>query len=165
LDLSQVETGNIKLDINKVDPRDIIALALEAVKFQAERKHVIIRNNALKDLPRIQADADKTTWVLVNFLTNAIRYSAENGSVQVNCMMSNGRMQFSVEDNGPGIDEKYLSRLFEKFFQVPGTPTGTGLGLAISKEFIEAQGGNIGVESQVGRGSKFLFTLRVASEI
>ena len=69
---------------------------------------------------------------------------------------------FSVEDFGPGIEKQYVGRLFEKFFQVPGTVSGTGLGLAISKEFIEAQGGTIRVESQVGKGSIFSVELKKA---
>lgn len=115
-----------------------------------------------QELPFIQADIDKTTWVLINFLTNAIRYSPEHGNVIVRCDSVNGKVHFAVEDNGPGIEAKFLSRIFEKFFQVPGTPSGTGLGLAISKEFIEAQGGNIHVESQIGSGSKFSFELKKA---
>jgi len=159
LDLSQVETGNIKLNIRKADASDIIHLAAEAVKFQAERKHVAIVVEPLTGVPPLQADLDKTTWVLVNFLTNAIRYSPENETVTVRCKPENGAIVFSVEDHGPGIEEKYLNRIFEKFFQVPGTPSGTGLGLAISKEFIEAQGGKIKVESHFGRGSVFSFEL------
>ncbi|AYB29667.1 ATP-binding protein [Chryseolinea soli] len=159
LDLSQVETGNIKLNIRKADAGDIIHLAEEAVKFQAERKHVAITVEPFNDIPSLQADLDKTTWVLVNFLTNAIRYSPENETVTVRCKSENGAIIFSVEDHGPGIEEKYLNRIFEKFFQVPGTPSGTGLGLAISKEFIEAQGGKIKVESHIGKGSVFSFEL------
>ncbi|HEY5745050.1 MAG TPA: ATP-binding protein [Chryseolinea sp.] len=162
LDLSQVETGNIKLNIRKADAGDIIHLASEAVKFQAERKHVAITVEPFNDIPFLQADLDKTTWVLVNFLTNAIRYSPENETVTVRCKSENGAIIFSVEDHGPGIEEKYLNRIFEKFFQVPGTPSGTGLGLAISKEFIEAQGGKIKVESHIGKGSVFSFELQKA---
>lgn len=159
LDLSQVETGNIKLSIRRTDPHDIIRHATEAVKFQASRKHVTIVADTEKEIPFIQADIDKTTWVLVNFLTNAIRYSPENEKVIVRCHVHDNGVIFSVKDHGPGIEEKYSNRIFEKFFQVPGTPTGTGLGLAISKEFIEAQGGSISVLSSVGQGSTFVFRL------
>jgi NtrC-family two-component system sensor histidine kinase KinB len=162
LDLSQVETGNIKLSIKNVDPHLIVNLALEAVKFQAERKHIAIDLKLPDQLPSIQADADKTTWVLVNLLTNAIRYSPENGKVIVSCDASNGGVVFVVMDNGPGIDAKYINRIFEKFYQIPGTASGTGLGLAISKEFIEAQGGTISVKSEAGRGSMFSFQMKVA---
>jgi NtrC-family two-component system sensor histidine kinase KinB len=111
----------------------------------------------------VRADMDKTTWVLVNLLTNAIRYSPENEKVIVRGSLVDGRVRVSVTDFGPGIEPKYVSRLFEKFFQVPGSPSGTGLGLAISKEFIEAQGGHLTVESQPGKGSTFSFDLPVQS--
>lgn len=159
LDLSQLETGNIKLDIKQVNPVDIVNLAVEAVQFQAERKHIQIVNMLNTNGVLVQADKDKTTWVLINFLTNAIRYSPENGVVAIHCDRVENKIRFSVKDNGPGIDERYLGRIFEKFFQIPGTSSGTGLGLAISKEFIEAQGGQIRVNSQVGNGSVFSFDL------
>lgn len=159
LDLSQVESGNIKLDIRKADPKDIIQLATEAVRFQAERKHVEIQVEAVKEERAVQADVDKSTWVLVNLLTNAIRFSPEHGKVVVRCKPDNGSVLFSVEDQGSGIEKKYINRIFEKFFQVPGTPSGTGLGLAISREFIEAQGGSVTVKSEPGKGSNFSFTL------
>ncbi len=159
LDLSQVETGNIKLDIRNADINDVVLPAMEAVKFHAERKHVHIEVNAPANTRKLLADVDKTAWVLVNLLTNAIRYSPENEKVIVTYEQSNQNITFTVKDHGPGIEAKYLDRIFEKFFQVPGTPSGTGLGLAISKEFIEAQGGKIYVESSPGNGSNFSFTL------
>jgi signal transduction histidine kinase len=162
LDLSQVETGNIKLNIRKADPKDIIPTAIEAVKFQAERKHVSVQVKIESGIPEVLADFDKTAWVLVNFLTNAIRYSPENGTIIVKGEVRDGQVNFTVEDEGPGIEKKYMSRLFEKFYQVPGTPSGTGLGLAISKEFIEAQQGSIAVNSEIGKGSSFSFSLPVA---
>ena len=162
LDLSQVETGNIKLDIKKTDPNHIVNVALEAVKFQSERKKVKVEVRTPEEETFFLGDADKTTWVLVNLLTNAIRYSPENSTVILKCENQNGSMKFSIEDFGPGIETQYLSRLFEKFFQVPGSASGTGLGLAISKEFIEAQGGTVSVESEIGKGSIFSFQLPVA---
>jgi NtrC-family two-component system sensor histidine kinase KinB len=162
LDLSQVETGNIKLDIKKTDTKDIITFALEAVKFQAERKRVNVEVKMVNDTSFVQADANKTTWVLINLLTNAIRYSPENGKVILKCEPGNGTVLFSVEDFGTGIEKQYIGRLFEKFFQVPGTASGTGLGLAISKEFIEAQRGSIHVESTMGKGTTFFFELKKA---
>ncbi|MEJ0030189.1 MAG: ATP-binding protein [Bacteroidota bacterium] len=159
LDLAQVETGNIKLNFQKIAPHDVIAFAVESVKFHAERKHVKIEVEEDENLPHIRADKDKTTWVLVNFLTNAIRYSPENERVVLRCEADGDSVIFSVIDFGPGIESKYVGRLFEKFFQVPGSPSGTGLGLAISKEFIEAQGGTIEVKSEPGHGSTFRFKI------
>jgi len=110
-------------------------------------------------LPVIQADAEKTSWVLINFLTNAIKYSPEGSLIEVSGFEKNKRVKFSVKDHGKGIEEKYLPRIFDRYFKVPGTHdrNGTGLGLAISKEFIEAQGGHIEVNSIYGEGSLFGF--------
>jgi signal transduction histidine kinase len=162
LDLSQVETGNIKLNIRRTAARDIIPLALEAVRFQAERKHISLHTQTDGNISPIQADLDKTTWVLVNLLTNAIRYSPENGTVEIRCTQVSNQVHFTVQDEGPGIDKKYIDRIFDKFYQVPGTPSGSGLGLAISKEFIEAQQGHISATSTPGKGSTFSFQLPVA---
>jgi NtrC-family two-component system sensor histidine kinase KinB len=159
LDLAQVESGNIKLTLEKVLPVEILNFAMEAVKFQSERKRVTILTDIEKDLPTIQADMDKTTWVLINLLTNAIRYSPENEKLLVRVFTKNGNVYFEVQDFGIGIESKHLDKLFDKFYQVPGTSSGTGLGLAISKEFIEAQGGEVGVRSEIGKGSTFYFIL------
>lgn len=162
LDLAQVETGNIKLNLKQVSTADIIAYAMESVKFHAERKRVTLEvvNDGSFD---VNADMEKTTWVLVNLLTNAIRYSPENERVIIDTDKQGDKVIVSVKDFGPGIESKYMSKLFDKFFQVPGSPSGTGLGLAISKEFIEAQGGHMHAVSKSGEGSTFSFDLPVQS--
>lgn len=160
LELSQVETGNIKLNIEKSNPYEIVHYATEAVKMQAEQKQIELLVEASDNLPMIKADSEKTSWVLINFLTNAIRYSSEKSSIRVRLESENHKILFTVIDTGKGIDNRYLTKVFDKYFQIPGShKTGTGLGLAISKEFIEAQGGTIGVESELGLGSTFYFKL------
>ncbi len=160
LNMSQVETGNIQLNIQLCSPFDILKYAVEAVKVQAEQKHITLITNTSDDLPNVKADKEKTAWVLINFLTNAIRYSPENGDVVIEINKHDQHVTFSVKDNGKGIEAKYISKIFDRYFQIPGTSkTGTGLGLAISKEFIEAQGGTIHVESKYGVGSNFYFNL------
>jgi two-component system, NtrC family, sensor histidine kinase KinB len=159
LDMSQVETGNVKLKLAAVLPSDIIRQAVESVKLHAERKAIKLETQSPALLPQIKADKEKTTWVLINLLTNAIRHSPENSEVKINVHPIGSYIEFSVEDQGTGIEEKYLTKIFDKFFQVPGTTHGTGLGLAISKEFIEAQGGKISVRSELGKGSVFSFQL------
>jgi two-component system, NtrC family, sensor histidine kinase KinB len=163
LDLAQVETGNIKLNLQLVDPSEIIENAFEAVKFQADQQHIVVEKNLDKELPTIRVDKDKTTWVLINFLTNAIRHSPQNGQIIIRANKENGHIQFSVKDFGMGIDPRYKDKLFDRFYQVPGAITrkGTGLGLSISKEFIEAQGGTIAVDSELGQGSTFKFSFVV----
>jgi signal transduction histidine kinase len=100
---------------------------------------------------------------MINFLTNAIKYSPEGGVIDVRVKKDKEIIRFSVTDHGRGIEEQYVAQLFDKYFQVPGTTekSGTGLGLAISKEFIEAQGGKIWVESKYGEGSIFGFNILI----
>ena len=160
LELSQVETGNIQLNIEKSNPYEIVQYATEAVKMQAEQKQIELVVEADENLSNIKADSEKTAWVLINFLTNAIRYSSEQSVITVKLKSDNHQISFTVIDTGKGIDNRYRSKVFDKYFQIPGShKTGTGLGLAISKEFIEAQGGTIGVESELGLGSAFYFKL------
>jgi NtrC-family two-component system sensor histidine kinase KinB len=121
----------------------------------------VVKDN---NLPDVQADVEKTTWVLVNFLSNALRYSAEKSKVITQVTQHKNLVEFSVKDFGKGIDETYQKRLFDRYFQVPidgQNKSVSGLGLAISKDFINAQGGTIGVQSEIGAGSRFYFTLRV----
>lgn len=162
LNMAQVEAGRIQLKLVRVQPQKIIEQAVQAVSRAAAEKDLAININIAAPLPEIEADADKTTWVLNNFLTNAIKYSFRNGLIELNAVLESRAVVFSVIDHGPGIDAAYLPRLFERYFQVPGsTEKGTGLGLAISKEFVEAQGGTIAVKSEIGKGSVFSFALPV----
>jgi NtrC-family two-component system sensor histidine kinase KinB len=166
LELSQVETGNIQLNFIPVNPLQILDYAMSSVKFQAEQKGVQL--DVVKDvaLPQVQADVEKTAWVLVNFLSNALRYSSEKSKIIIQLVVRNGQVEFSVKDFGKGIDEQYQKRLFDRYFQVPTdgqNKSGSGLGLAISKDFIEAQQGKIWVESAIGEGSKFGFSLPISS--
>ncbi len=165
LDLSQVETGNLKLTFAITKPEDIVQYAVDAVKFQAEQKSIRLEINCDKNLAQVNADIQKTAWVLVNFLSNALRYSSEKSKVVIDVLQQDKFIQFSVQDYGKGIDEKYQKRLFERYFQVPTdgqNKSGSGLGLAISKDFIEAESGKIWVISAIGEGSKFCFALPVA---
>lgn len=159
LDMTQVETGNIQLNISAVTPTNILDVALKAVAQIAEQKQITLNTNLSNNLSYINADVDKTVWVLVNLLSNAIKYSAEGNKIAINVYKYNGYTKFEVKDNGIGIEEKYLSRIFERYFKIPGSKTGTGLGLSICKEFIEAQNGIIGVESEFAGGSKFWFQI------
>ncbi len=160
LNLSQVETGNIQLKLQTTAPAAIVEQALHAVSFPAQQKNIAITVSLANNLPLIQADEEKSSWVLINFLTNAIKYSFEDSAIEVSVQERNKRVVFSVTDHGKGIDEKYLPRIFDRYFKVPGTHerNGTGLGLAISKEFIEAQGGEVEVTSVSGEGSVFGFS-------
>lgn len=162
LNMSQVEAGRIELNIQSVNPYLIVDNAIETVTAAAKEKKITIKKVMEDNLPFIHADADKNTWVLNNFLTNAIKYSPEEGEIIVSAKRIDGSLRFSVQDFGPGIPAEYLPRIFERYFQVPGSKhKGTGLGLGISKEFIESQKGKIWAESEIGKGSVFSFSLAV----
>ena len=165
LDLAQVETGNLQLNFVKSPPRQIIDYAISAVKFQAEQKSIQLELISKSNVGMVYADVEKTAWVLVNFLSNALRYSAEKSTVIIQVTEINGQVEFSVRDFGKGIEEQYQKRLFDRYFQVPtdgDNKSGSGLGLAISRDFIEAEQGRIWVESELGAGSRFCFSLPVA---
>ncbi len=161
LDLTQVESGKISLTMQEVEPHKIIEYATSAVQFQAQQSNIELEVQLSGNLPKVQADAEKTAWILVNLLTNAIRYSPENSKIIVSAIRQNNMVIFTVQDFGKGIAMEYLEKIFDKYFQTPDSQKGTGLGLAIARQFIEAQNGHIWVESVVGEGSTFYFSLRV----
>lgn len=164
LDMSQVESGRIQLNIQDISVHSIIEKAEDSVSNAAKEKNVIIEKKIAQQLPLIKADPEKIPWVLNNFLTNAIKYSPENGSIIIRVEATNEFVEIGVKDAGVGIDEAFQVKIFDRYFKVPGAKErkGTGLGLAISKDFIEAMGGKIGVESKIGKGSYFYFRLPVS---
>jgi NtrC-family two-component system sensor histidine kinase KinB len=164
LDLSQVESGKIQLNIEAVAADAIVQKAVEAVANNAQQKNIQLIQAVSTNLPLVKADVEKTSWILVNLLTNAIKYTPENESIYIDVKENNNELIFSVTDTGNGIPAEYLVKLFDRFYQVPGTANkGTGLGLSISKEFMEAQAGTISVESELGKGSRFYFNLPKAN--
>ncbi|MDX2047018.1 MAG: ATP-binding protein [Chitinophagaceae bacterium] len=167
LDLSQVESGRIQLNMQNVSPFVIFDAAINAVINTAREKNVTIKKEIEPALPPVYADQEKTTWVMNNFLTNAIRYSPENAEIIIRIKKAgDAAAEFSVQDFGTGIDPSFHQKIFDRFFRVPGTgKKGSGLGLAISREFIEAQGGTIGLESGPGKGSRFYFLLKTSSPL
>lgn len=163
LNMSQVEAGKIQLNIQSISPYKIIDASIKAVSTTAKEKKIQIEQKIENNLPNIKADADKVGWVLNNFLTNAIKFSPEESIITINVERKNKHVIFSVSDKGPGIEEVYRNRIFERYFQIPGRADkkGSGIGLAICKEFIEAMDGTIWVQSELGQGSTFGFNLPV----
>ena len=163
LNITQVETGKIQLSIIPTEPKAILEYAINANKTQADQKQITIKTNFPENLPMMIADSEKTAWVLINLISNAIRYSHENSTINLSIIVDKQEVKFMVKDSGQGIAPQYQDKVFDRYFRVPGTKKeGTGLGLAISKEFIEAQGGQISVESDFGAGSLFTVTLKQA---
>jgi signal transduction histidine kinase len=164
LDLSQVESGKMQLNIQPVHCMDIILKAIGSVQNAAKEKNIAIKQHIEDTLPVVQADVEKAGWILINFLTNAIRYSPENGTITLEAHKLNGQaVEIGVQDEGMGIEPTFQQKIFDRFYRVPGIKEkkGTGLGLAISKDFAEAMGGEIGVQSEPGKGSYFYCRFRI----
>src|SRR5450432_1402874 len=163
INMAQVETGNIQFNLQPTNVQSLIEDAMDAVQIPAQQKNITIQTILPPVMPRIFADKEKTTWVLINLLTNGMKYSFESSRVEIKLITKNNQMEISVKDHGRGIEEKYLTKIFDRYFKVPGSHerSRTGLGLAISKEFIESQGGKIRVNSQIGEGSEFGFSFDV----
>ncbi|MBD2722383.1 sensor histidine kinase [Hymenobacter armeniacus] len=167
IDVARLDAGaGIKLDVQRMRLADVIGYATQTVHPQLTDKQLRLDVQVADALPEVQGDMEKTTWVLINLLSNAIRYSPTAAPLVVRVMPWGEMVRVSVEDCGPGIPAEYHKRIFQRFAGVPGrTATGSssGLGLSISREFITAQGGTLWVESQPNKGSRFLFTLPVAA--
>jgi NtrC-family two-component system sensor histidine kinase KinB len=163
LNMSQVEAGKIQLDIQSVSPYQIVENSINAIAPTGKEKGLHIEKKVQADLPKIKADPDKISWVLNNFLTNAIKWAPAESTITVEAHQADSQISISVSDKGQGIDQAYLGRIFERYFQVPGRSDkkGSGIGLAICKEFIEAMSGKIWVRSQIGEGSTFGFDIPV----
>ncbi|MEO8404361.1 MAG: ATP-binding protein [Chitinophagaceae bacterium] len=160
LNMSQVEAGKIQLDMAQVKPEMLADNAVNAIMNTARQKNINIQKKYEEHIEKVNADAEKTGWVLNNFLTNAIKHSPTGAIISIHVKKSGNNIEFSVTDQGPGIPSQYAEKVFERFFKVPDSRAGgTGLGLAISKELIEAQGGQIWVKSEIGSGSTFGFIL------
>ena len=157
LNMSQVESGNIQMHLQPASLETIVNLAVEANQMAAGEKRVRIGIAAPEQWPAMLADSEKSVWVLSNILSNAIRYSYTNSDINLEVTLDGEWVKLSVTDHGQGIENEYQSKIFDRYFRIPGTrKEGTGLGLAISKDFMEAQGGRITLVSELGKGSTFI---------
>ncbi|MBD3904068.1 sensor histidine kinase [Chryseobacterium muglaense] len=163
LNVAQLETGVSQLNIRPFKIDKMLEEVIKTNKSAADKRQISMIIDINSGLDMINADQEKTLWVLNNIVSNAIRYSYEQSTVTIKVeKLDSDQVKFSVKDQGLGIEEQYLESIFTRYFRVPGTKAeGTGLGLSISKEFIEAQRGSIAVESEVGKGSVFSFILQI----
>ena len=171
LTVARLEAGAaIVLNQQPTDLATLVAVATESLQLQLRPKHLVLDVQLPPNLPAVNVDLEKSAWVLLNLLANAVRYSPEGGRIGLAAVATpDGQaVQVRVQDQGNGIAPEQQERIFERFVQAPGAPAadttaaGTGLGLSISREFITNQGGTLGVESTPGAGSTFYFTLPVA---
>lgn len=162
LNMTQVESGKLQLKPRITKPIELIEYAIKANRVQAEKFGIQIEvQYPAEKIGKLFVDSEKIAWVLTNLLSNAIRYSPENGRIIIGARQTaDNSIEMYVQDFGKGIDRRYHQSIFDHYFRVPGTKVqGSGLGLSISKDFVEAHGGTLTVESEVGKGS--CFTMRM----
>ena len=164
LDISRIESGKVQMNFQKVSPHSMVFEALEPFQMDFKDRNVTLGMEIPDDLPEVWADTARMGHVFANLLSNALRYTPPGGKVTVLGKTDEEWVYLLVSDSGKGIPSQYLARIFEQFFCVPdqGAETGAGLGLAIVKEIVEAHGGTVKVESRLGDGSTFTFTLKRA---
>ncbi len=163
LTLSRVDEGCMALDIEPVSLRELVEEVVQALSPQVEAAGLRLLVSMPHDLPPVAADPIRCAQVVTNLVSNACRYTPPGGSIELRARVGEGMVQMDVEDSGIGIAEEDRAQLFERFFRTRAATEmhqgGTGLGLAISRSLVELHGGRIWVESQVGQGSTFSFTL------
>ena len=148
--------------LGDVYKRQLIEYAIKANQVQADKFGIQIEVEYPEEkMPKLFVDSEKIAWVLTNLLSNAIRYSKENGRVVIGARHDGDFVEMYVQDFGKGIDPRYHQSIFDRYFRVPGTKVqGSGLGLSISKDFVEAHGGTLAVQSELGKGSRFVIRLK-----
>jgi len=164
LDLSKIEAGRMELELTDFNLPATLDNALTLVRERAGRRGIAVGLTVDERLEEIRADERKVRQVVLNLLSNAIKFTPEGGRIEVRAVPMDGSVEVSVSDTGVGIAAEDQEEIFEEFRQV-GTAAkkveGTGLGLALSRKFIELHGGRIWVESQIGAGSTFTFTVPI----
>jgi signal transduction histidine kinase len=165
LDLSKIEAGQLKLNFERLDLTEVAVRAICAVKPLADKTEVHLRVDRPVPLPHVEADPDRIEQVITNLLSNAVKFSPARADVVVELSSNDHWVQCAVCDQGVGIAEKDLHRIFGKFQQLSEGRRrgGTGLGLAITRGLIDEHRGSIWVESRVGGGSRFIFRLPIAA--
>ena len=160
LNMTQIETGKLKLMPKITKPIELINYAVKATQVLADRFCCFVEVDYPEKISKLFVDNEKIAWVITNLLSNAIHHSPEKSRIIIGAVQREKAIEIYVRDFGSGIDPRYHTSIFERYFRVPGTKVqGSGLGLAISKEFVEAHGGTISVESEIGKGSRFSILL------
>lgn len=164
LDLTQLETGRTRMEVTNVNLQTLAKEVVELFYPQASDQDIHLSLHVENEVPEVKGDANRLKQVLLNLVDNAIKYTPNGGKVSINLSCNDVRVQVSVRDTGKGIASDDLELVFDKFYRVDEDENkirGSGLGLSIAKKIIEAHGGDIWVESEVGAGSNFTFSLKL----
>jgi NtrC-family two-component system sensor histidine kinase KinB len=163
LDISRIESGQAEIQMQPVNVQELVLRVTDKVRPAFLDHRITLKTEVAPDVPQVLADPSRLSLVFDNLLSNALKYTPTGGEVRVTAKSGDGVVRFTIEDTGVGIASDYVSRIFEKFFRVPGQEqASSGLGLTIAKEIVEAHGGTIGVASQVGQGTTFTVDLKAA---
>ena len=167
LDLAKIEAGQIRLNLERLDLTDAVQRSIQGVQALADQNEIQLVLDRAPELPLVEVDKDRIEQVVTNLLSNAIKFSPPRAQVRVALEVVDGWVQCSVQDQGSGIAEDQLQRVFGKFQQLGNSARkgGTGLGLAISQALINEHRGRIWVESKLNQGTQFVFRLPLAAEI
>ena len=164
IDISRIESGDMKMSFRFFPLSQLLEQAVEEVHEQAQKKKIQVTCRIIPPMKDVYGDRERLKQVLINLLDNAVKYTAEGGKVECRAGLEKSRCLIEVEDNGAGIGEEHLERIFERFYRVDHDRSrdagGTGLGLAIVKHIVEAHGSRVIVHSSTGKGSTFSFTLK-----
>lgn len=162
LDLAQLESGRVTMKEQPLSFPALISHAVDVVRPRAAQRDMHIKHHCPEELPRVVGDAQRIEQVLLNFLSNAVKYADANTNIEVSCQTEENEVLVTVTDQGKGISKEHLDLLFQKFSRLPGSEeqaTGSGLGLHISRQIIAAHHGRIWAKSELGKGSTFAFAL------
>ncbi len=165
-ELALAEAGQLKLVLQQIHIEEVVEKAVYPMKPQASEKGLRVEVDLPPSLPDVYVDAGRMVQVLRNLLTNAITNTQPGGEIRLSAKASDSQVEISVQDTGIGIAPEHLPYVFERFYRVDKSRArltgGAGLGLSIVKQLVEAQGGQVGIESVVGEGTRVVFTLPVA---
>ncbi len=162
LDISKIESGSVKMEFQLANVLEMINLAASNIKPLTDKKKIKIEKNFPPILSSVKCDPDKIYQVIMNLLSNAVKFTPPNGIIKLFIKDKNGEVEIQVSDNGVGIPEMSLDKIFHKFYRAGNSQDkiiGTGLGLSIAKEIIKSHRGKIWVESEKNKGSDFYFTI------
>ncbi|HVO32299.1 MAG TPA: HAMP domain-containing sensor histidine kinase, partial [Elusimicrobiota bacterium] len=159
LDSAKISAGKLRLQLAECDLRQMVPPTVEILHAEAAKRKITLTLDMPDEMSTIKIDPALIERVIVNLISNAVKFTPEGGFVTLKFVELKDRIQGQVIDNGPGIPAEFMNRMFRKFEQVNGTRGGTGLGLSNCKNIIEAHYGEIAVRSKAGEGSTFMFTI------
>ena len=166
LDIARIESGRVQMEIKEVVIKDLLDSIIDTITPQIKEKNISLKINIKTDADKIKADPGQIERVFLNLLSNAVKFTPGKGIIVISAVDKTGIVEFSVEDTGIGIPKQDLEKVFEEFFRSDNAAAqeikGTGLGLSLVKKIIEAHNGKIWVESELGKGTKFSFTISKA---